>query len=115
MSRLSTGSSSTWYLDSACCNHMTSNSSIFTTTTQPAYSPIVYTADNSIMHVQHVGSVQTSSLSVPDVFQVPQVSLNLLSVGQLCELGIDVLFSSRGCFLQDSQTRKILGTGCKVG
>ncbi|KAL0358176.1 UNVERIFIED_CONTAM: hypothetical protein Scaly_1503300 [Sesamum calycinum] len=35
--------------------------------------------------------------------------------GQLSELGVSVLFSSHGCFVQDSQTREILGTGRKVG
>ena len=38
-----------------------------------------------------------------------------MSVCQLCELGVDVHFSSRGCFMQNPQTGEILGTRHKVG
>ena len=53
------------------------------------------------MHVQNIGTINIPKLSIYDVFHVPKVSLNLLSVGQLCELGVDVYFSSCGCFVHD--------------
>jgi transposase InsO family protein len=43
------------------------------------------------------------------------LSLNLLSVGQLCELGLDLHFSNRGVDVQDPLTGKLLGTGRKIG
>ena len=67
------------------------------------------------MHVQNMGTIKTPKLSIPDVFHVSKVFLNLLSIGQLCELGVDVHFLSRGCSVQDPQTRKILGIGHRVG
>ena len=48
-------------------------------------------------------------------FCVPKLHLNLLSVGQLTELGLSLLFSSCGCLMQDSQTRQIVGIACNVG
>ena len=93
------GTSLSWYFDSTCCNHMTSDSSIFYSKTCTIISPIVHTTDNSVMHVQNIGTINTSKLSLYDVFHVLKVSLNLLSIGQLCELGVDVNFSSRGCFV----------------
>jgi hypothetical protein len=48
-------------------------------------------------------------------FCVPKLHLNLLSVGQLTELGLSLLFSSSSCLVQDSQTRQIVGIVCKVG
>ena len=50
-------------------------------------SPIVHTSDNLIMHIQNIGIVNTSKFSISDVFHVSKVSLNILSVNQLCELG----------------------------
>ena len=71
---------------------MTSDSSIFTSITRPVIAPIIYTIVNSIMHVQNIGTINTLKLSISDVFHVSKVLLNLLSVGQLCELGIDIHF-----------------------
>ena len=48
-----------WYFDSACCTHMTSDSSIFTSKTRPIIVLIVHTANNSIMHVQNIGTINT--------------------------------------------------------
>ena len=80
---------------------MTSNSYIFTSKTCPVIKYIVYTADNSIMHVQNTRTLNTPKLSISDVFYVPKVFLNILFVDQFCEFGGDVHFLSRNCFVQD--------------
>lgn len=95
---------------------MTPNDNIFVTKTKTTYHvPIVRTANNSAMPVDHVGNVCDSNLDLPDVFHVPNLTLNLISLGQLTELDLDVLFSKLGCRVQDPQTGEILGTGRKVG
>jgi hypothetical protein len=43
------------------------------------------------------------------------LSLNLLSVGQLCELGLELKFSNKGVDVQDPQTGQLIGTGRKIG
>uniref|UniRef100_A0A2N9HB99 Integrase catalytic domain-containing protein n=1 Tax=Fagus sylvatica TaxID=28930 RepID=A0A2N9HB99_FAGSY len=108
------GISSEWFLDSACCNHMTDNPHLTSAHTSPIL-PTITIADGSAMTVSHVGSISTPNLSVSDVFCVPKLHLNLLSVGQLTELGLNLFFSSRGCLVQDSQTGQIVGTARKVG
>ena len=40
---------------------------------------------------------------------------NLLYVGQLCELGVNLLFTNHGVDVQDPQTGQVLRTGRKVG
>ena len=80
---------------------MTSDPTIFTSKMRPIIALIVHTADNSVIHVQNIRIINTPKLSIFDVFHVPKVSLNLLSIGQLCELGINIHFSSRGYFVQD--------------
>uniref|UniRef100_A0A2N9F074 Reverse transcriptase Ty1/copia-type domain-containing protein n=1 Tax=Fagus sylvatica TaxID=28930 RepID=A0A2N9F074_FAGSY len=61
------------------------------------------------------GTISSPDLTIPDTYIVPKLSLNLLSVGQLCELGLDLHFSNRGVDVQDPLTGKLLGTGRKIG
>ena len=107
--------SQTWLFDSACCNHMTSHSSLFSKL-DPAPHPLnIHIADGSTMHGNSLGFVSTSNLSVPRVFHVPDLSYNLCSVGQLAELGYRLIFDYSGCIVQDSRTGQELGTGPRVG
>ncbi|RVW49230.1 Retrovirus-related Pol polyprotein from transposon TNT 1-94 [Vitis vinifera] len=109
------GKSQTWLFDSACCNHMTPHSSLFTNL-DPAPHPLnIHIADGSTMHGNSLGFVSTSTLSVPGVFHVPDLSYNLCSVGQLAELGYRLIFYYSGCIVQDPRTGQELGTGPRVG
>jgi hypothetical protein len=104
-----------WLLDSACCNHMTPHASHFSQKTPLAPSSIIYTANSSYMSVSHIGTISSPDLTIPDTYLVPKLSLNLLSVSQLCELSLDLHFSNRGVDVQDPLTGKLLGTGRKIG
>ncbi|KAG5563493.1 hypothetical protein RHGRI_006054 [Rhododendron griersonianum] len=109
---LSTASgTSSWYFDSACCNHMTSDPNIFSTKSTDSRTPAIHIADGSKMHVTHVGHVSTPNMSLSDVYLVPNLALNLISIGQLCELSLTITFSSNGCQVQDPRTRQTLGIG----
>ncbi|KAG5543282.1 hypothetical protein RHGRI_016128 [Rhododendron griersonianum] len=66
--------------------------------------PVIHTADGSHMHVGHVGHVSTTNVSLPGSYLIPALTLNLISVGQLCELGLTVIFSPSGCQVQDPHT-----------
>ena len=67
------------------------------------------------MPVSHKGTISSPYLSLGDTFHIPKLSLNLLSVGQLCELGVDLLFTNHGVDVQDPRTDQVLGTGHKDG
>ena len=108
------GTSPTWLLDSACCNHMTSSPNVVPSHTSTSL-PTIYTANGSPMHISHLGNVSTPSLSVSNVYQIPKLTHNLLFIGQLTELGFSLTFSSTGVVVQDSQTGQIVGTARKVG
>ena len=66
------------------------------------------------MPISHEGTITSPCLSLSDTFHIPKLSLNLLFVGQLCELGVNLLFTNHGVDVQDPQTGQVLGTGCKV-
>ena len=93
------GKSQTWLFDSACCNHMTPHSSLFSKL-DPAPHPLnIHIADGSTMHGNSLGFISTSNLSVPGVFHVPDLSYNLCSVGQLVELGYCLIFDYFRCMV----------------
>ena len=103
------GTSPTWLLDSACCNHMTSSPDVVPSHTSTSL-PTINTANGSLMHVSYLGNVSTPALSISNVYQIPKLTHNLLSIGQLIELRFSLTFSSTGVVMQDSQTGQIVGT-----
>ncbi|KAL5818601.1 hypothetical protein ACOSQ4_022443 [Xanthoceras sorbifolium] len=94
---------------------MTPNESQFSDKAPLEHPITIYTADGTPMPVSHKGKIFSPSLSLSDTFHMPKLSLNLLSVGQLCELGIDILFINHGVYVQDPRTGQVLGTSHKVG
>ena len=83
---------------------------------KPAPHPLnIRIVNGSTMSSHNIGSVSTSNLLVPEVFNVPDLSYNLFSVGQLAELGYCIIFDYSWCIVQDPRTGQELGTGPRVG
>ena len=114
LSALSGMSPSSWLMDSACCNHITPHSSLFSELKPTPHPLNIRTAIGSIMTGHNIGFVSTSNLSVPGVFNVPDLSYNLFSVGQLTELGYRIIFDYSGCIVQDLRTGQEFGTSPRV-
>ena len=92
LSTLSGMSPTSWLMDFACYNYMTPHSSLFSKL-QPTPHPLnIRTANGSTMSGHNIGSVLTSNLLFPRVFNVLDFSYNLFSVGQLAELGYRIIF-----------------------
>jgi hypothetical protein len=104
-----------WFIESACCNHMTPYLTFISQKTSSSPNPVIYTAEGSQLPVSHTGSISSPHLTVNNKYLVPKLSLNLLSVGQLCELGLELKFSNKGVDVQDSQTGQLIGIGRKIG
>jgi len=110
-----TPGNSKWYLDFACCNHMISTSHLFSSLSKIDINHSIHTADGSLMHVSHTCSISLSNLSLPNTYLIPKLNFNLISVGQLCDLGYEIIFSSFGCRVQDPRTGQLIGIGRKIG
>ena len=106
---------SSWLMDSACCNHMTPHSSLFSELKPTPHPLSIRTANGSIMFGHNIESVSTSNLSVPRVFNVLDLSYNLFSVGQLAELGYRIIFDYSGCIVQDLRMKQELEICPRVG
>ena len=99
LSVLSSMSPTSWLMNSACCNHMTPHSSLFSELKPAPYPLNIRTANGSTMSGHNIGSVSTSNLLIPRVFNVPNLSYNLFSIGQLAELGYLIIFDYSRCIV----------------
>jgi hypothetical protein len=106
--------SSHWLFDSTCCNHMTPHPNSFTTFAHLPHSSLIRTVDGSTMNVKNIGTISTPSLSLPQFFHVPELSFNLIYVGQLCELKYRLVFYFSNVHVQDPRTNQTLGTECRI-
>ncbi|KAA0040718.1 integrase [Cucumis melo var. makuwa] len=94
----------TWYLDSGCSNHMTGNRSIFVTLDE-SFQSEVKTGDNTILQVKGQCDIlvktKKGTKRVTNVFYVPGLKHNLLSIGQLLQRGLKVSFEGDICAIKD--------------
>ena len=110
-----TSSKQPCFFDTACCNHMTHDESQFYDKAPLEHPITIYFTDGTLMPVSHKGTISSPCLSLNDTFHIPKLSLNLLYVGQLSELNIDLLFTNHGVDVQDPRTGQVFRIGCKVG
>uniref|UniRef100_A0A2N9E5K5 Reverse transcriptase Ty1/copia-type domain-containing protein n=1 Tax=Fagus sylvatica TaxID=28930 RepID=A0A2N9E5K5_FAGSY len=81
---------------------------LFSSVIPTTHAPLIQTANDSHITANHTGSVSTPTLSLSDTYLIPNLTLNLISIGQLCELGFDLWFGSSGCRVQDPRTNQHL-------
>ncbi|KAH9726925.1 hypothetical protein KPL70_008466 [Citrus sinensis] len=87
-----------WIVDSGCSNHMTGDRQKLQNCSEYKGNRVVVTADNSRLPIAHIGKAivtpRYSLNQVPfqDVYHVPGMKKNLLSVAQLTSSGHYVLF-----------------------
>ncbi|RVW65300.1 Retrovirus-related Pol polyprotein from transposon TNT 1-94 [Vitis vinifera] len=70
---------------------------------------------NGVSSSLPIAAIGDASSKFTDVFLAPQLSTNLISVGQLVDNNCAVNFSGNGCVVQDQVTGKPIAKGPKVG
>lgn len=88
---------------------------IFSVSLHPISFVSIMTADGTPMPLAGIGSVSAPNLSISDVYYIPNVTLSPVSVSQLCDFGYSILFSSTSCYVQDLQSRRLIGIGHRQG
>ena len=107
----SSGISSKWFLDSGASFHMTPDSSQLSSLSIVDPPPIIQTADGTSLLVVGRGVLSTSSFHVPTVSHVPQLTMQLMFVGQITDHGCRIILESDSCCVQDLRTGLLVGTG----
>lgn len=89
-----------WFLDSGCSNHMCGNRGMFTNLDE-SFLHSVKLGNNSRMNVVGKGNVKLLlngvNHVVHEVYYVPELKNNLLSIGQLQERGLAILIKGGVC------------------
>lgn len=89
-----------WYLDSGCSNHMCGKKEYFSDLNEN-FRDSVKLGNNSSMTVIGKGNIRLqvngTTQIITEVFYVPELKSNLLSIGQLQEKGLTVLFQHGRC------------------
>eukprot|EP00268_Persea_americana_P044943 TRINITY_DN4553_c2_g1_i7.p2 TRINITY_DN4553_c2_g1~~TRINITY_DN4553_c2_g1_i7.p2 ORF type:complete len:121 (+),score=11.89 TRINITY_DN4553_c2_g1_i7:207-569(+) len=75
----------------------------------------ITTANGDQLPISGMGNITIGTLTLPNVYFVPNLVANLISIGQLVEYGYLVNFSPSDCVIQDRQTGKVIRIGNKNG
>lgn len=100
-----TKSDDIWFLDSGCSNHMIENIALFSKLDQSVKSQVTLETDSKVS-VMGKGEVNIltkkgEKKTIADVYYVPGMKCNLLSIGQLVRKGYNVFFENDVCTIMD--------------
>jgi hypothetical protein len=70
----------------------------------------VYTADGSPLSVARQGTLSSNYFHVPDVSLVPDLTMKLMSAGQIADHDCRVILDPNVCYIQDRCTGHLVGT-----
>lgn len=107
-----------WVIDSDANQHMTSTDSELVNIV--VVSKLNFKVDHpngSTAKIKKIGNLQMSeSVTLFDVFVVPEFNVNLLSVHKLCKDNkCEVKFNEHNCSVQGLQSKVTVGTGSEKG
>jgi hypothetical protein len=99
-----------WYLVTRTSNHMTGHKHLFTEMTELAGT--VSFGDASKVEVKGKGFVKFLQKNgklemVENIYYIPEIKSNILSVGQLMEKWFEIFIKKRTLILKDSRGRAI--------
>ncbi|KAH0974702.1 hypothetical protein GBA52_016601 [Prunus armeniaca] len=105
-----------WIADSGASHHMVSNVNTLESAQPRAYENRVIVGNGEGLPVAHIGHASVSSsssvLHMSNVFHVPKLTANLMSVHQLCkENNCSMIFDQFGFSIQDKVTKRVLLIG----
>ena len=90
-----------WYLDSGCSRHITGNKGLFKTLFEGKIGTVTFGYGSKSV-IRGIGTVDILGLPVfEDVWYVGGLKANLLSISQICDNGLNILFTKYECEILD--------------
>ncbi|GJS55364.1 retrovirus-related pol polyprotein from transposon TNT 1-94 [Tanacetum coccineum] len=87
-----------WYLDSGCSKHMTEDRSQLTNFVNKFLGTVKFRNDH-VATILGYGDYQIRNVIISRVYYVKGLGHNLFSVGQFCDLNLEVAFHQHTCFI----------------
>ncbi|GKA26425.1 putative ribonuclease H-like domain-containing protein [Tanacetum coccineum] len=97
-----------WILDLGATHHMSYLMSQFISLNLNSSKSIV-AANGDTMPLEGIGSVDTPSVALSDVYYIPSLNMNLASVNKIYDYGCDVNFFVSDCSRYDRKTHEVVG------
>jgi hypothetical protein len=97
-----------WLMDSSCSRHMTENKKWFPSLTSLSHKEYVTFGDDKKGKGLGTGIIKVNDyFTLNDVTLVDKLRYNLLSVSQLVDADLDVLFQKSGSQVLDSSDKRV--------
>nr|GEU53030.1 retrovirus-related Pol polyprotein from transposon TNT 1-94 [Tanacetum cinerariifolium] len=89
-----------WYLDSGCSKHITGNRSQLINFVSKFFGTVRFRNDQ-IARIMGYGDYQLGNVVISRVYYVEGLEHKLFSVGQFCDMDLEVAFQKNTCFIRD--------------
>jgi hypothetical protein len=107
------GLEDTWLLDSGCSRHVTGNKKWFSRLTPLSHKEYVTFGDDKKGKVLGTGVIKVNDcFTLNDIAHVDRLRYNLLSISQLCDANLSVLFRKCDSHVLDSSGKCVCGISC---
>jgi hypothetical protein len=104
------GLEDTWLMDSGCSQHMTRNKKWFSNLIPLSHKEYVTFGDDNKGKVLGTGIIKLNDcFTLNDVALVDRLRYNLLSISQLCDADLSVLFRKSDSHVLDSFGKRVCG------
>nr|KAJ0213000.1 hypothetical protein LSAT_V11C400157850 [Lactuca sativa] len=107
-----------WIVDSGANQHMIASKSLLHDNVDVSQLNLLVSHPNGTSaKIEKIGNMNmTNSLTLFDVFAVPDFNVNLLSVHKVCkDSTCEVIFNEHGCKIQGLQSKVMVGNGRESG
>ncbi|XP_045810862.1 uncharacterized protein LOC123905296 [Trifolium pratense] len=102
-----------WYLDSGCSRHMTGDRHSFLSLEEKEGGTVTF-GNNEKASIKGKGIIgKINSAKLENVHYVEGLEHNLISISQLCDNGLEVIFKTHTCEIKQISTGKTLFNGSR--
>nr|GEV21424.1 integrase, catalytic region, zinc finger, CCHC-type, peptidase aspartic, catalytic [Tanacetum cinerariifolium] len=96
-----------WYLDSGCSKHMTRDRSQLTNFINKFLGTVKFRNDH-VVRIMGYGDYQIGNVTILRVYYIEGLGHNLSSVGQFCDLNLEVAFCQHTCYIRNLEDVDLL-------
>ncbi|KAI3790995.1 hypothetical protein L2E82_04493 [Cichorium intybus] len=105
----------TWYIDSGCSKHMTGNRNYLRDFRPTQTNQDVTFGNNMTAKIKGYGNITNGNFTIKKVAYVDDLKHNLISVSQLCDNDLDVLFTKQRSLIMDANSKEIIVDSHRAG